>query len=417
MSMKASVPLGLVRPSGQNPRRDFGDIGALARTIEATGGQPVNPIVVVEDGETAGGEPTYRIVDGERRYRALVELGSEEADVLIFRDWAAAEEAVAMLATDDKRALTPEERARGFQSMLALGVSDEVAGAAARVDPAVVRRVRRVAHEAPEQTTLDAMIAASEFDDPGERARVLSARDPDSVALVIRREHEEAEARAAVRSAVEAAGAVVDWREGEPAPSRTAVREDDLVFLVRLSSERDVRFVANREGLVAWPKGSGWDVWSPRSQPGDGESSRTSERERAEGLIRASRTAVAEMKASVMKWIAGQPKVPHDVASLVRAHRRDASYFAGRMGVPEGDSDLATALDSDPSPYEALDYVAGRGCTYGIRTWDGSFSSERAAVWQDLWSAAVQGGWDPASCPDAAAELEAFLRESEGGES
>lgn len=33
---KKSVRLGDIRPSEQNPREDFGDIGALARSIEAT---------------------------------------------------------------------------------------------------------------------------------------------------------------------------------------------------------------------------------------------------------------------------------------------------------------------------------------------------------------------------------------------
>ena len=33
---KKSVRLGDIRPSGQNPREDFGDIGALARSIEAS---------------------------------------------------------------------------------------------------------------------------------------------------------------------------------------------------------------------------------------------------------------------------------------------------------------------------------------------------------------------------------------------
>ncbi len=38
---KKSVRLGDIRPSEQNPREDFGDIGALARSIEATGGELV----------------------------------------------------------------------------------------------------------------------------------------------------------------------------------------------------------------------------------------------------------------------------------------------------------------------------------------------------------------------------------------
>lgn len=36
---KRAVRLGDIRPSEQNPREDFGDIGALARSIEATGGE------------------------------------------------------------------------------------------------------------------------------------------------------------------------------------------------------------------------------------------------------------------------------------------------------------------------------------------------------------------------------------------
>lgn len=68
---KKSVRLGDIRPSEQNPREDFGDIGALARSIEATGGEPLNPPVVVADGNV------FRIVDGERRYRALSSIYGE----------------------------------------------------------------------------------------------------------------------------------------------------------------------------------------------------------------------------------------------------------------------------------------------------------------------------------------------------
>lgn len=72
---KKSVRLGDIRPSSQNPREDFGDIGALARSIEATGGEPLNPPVVVADGNV------FRIVDGERRYRALSSIYGEDREV------------------------------------------------------------------------------------------------------------------------------------------------------------------------------------------------------------------------------------------------------------------------------------------------------------------------------------------------
>lgn len=99
---KRAVRLGDIRPSGQNPREDFGDIGALARSIEATGGEPLNPVVVVADGNV------YRIVDGERRYRALSSIYGEDREVsaLVAESMDEANELVAMLATDDKRQLT-----------------------------------------------------------------------------------------------------------------------------------------------------------------------------------------------------------------------------------------------------------------------------------------------------------------------
>ena len=91
-SYKRQVRLSDIVP-GTNPRRDFGDIGELAAAIEATGGQPVNPPVVVADGGA------YRLVDGERRVRALRKIHGDEgmADVLVFTSYDDAEEAVAMV--------------------------------------------------------------------------------------------------------------------------------------------------------------------------------------------------------------------------------------------------------------------------------------------------------------------------------
>ena len=407
MSEKRRVPISSVEPSGQNPRQDFGDIEALARTIRATGGQPVNPIVVVEDGDV------YRIVDGERRYRALLSLGAVMADVLVCDDWGEAEESVAMLATDDKKGLTEQERARGFQSMLALGVTDEVAGAAAGLAPDVVRRVRRVAREAPGQSTLGAMIAASEFEDPADRAKVLEAANPEAVAGRIRAEREDAASRAAVRSAAERSGAAVDWRDGR-APSRWAPREDGLRFRAFLSSESDAERAVGVEGAVAWPCGRGWDLWAPRGEDGP---TADEERERQERLRSASEAAFVELRSSLMRWASGLGVIPHDLCSILRASRTLAEDLASAMGVAENDADLAATLDSAPSPYEALDYVWNMRVTWGIRGWSGEISDEKASEWSDLWDACVQGGWDPSGCPEAAAELEAWLAVCDGGES
>ena len=416
MSYKARVPLSSVSPSGQNPRRDFGDVGALARSIEATGGQPVNPIVVADVGDGADGEPLYRIVDGERRWRALVELGAQEADVLVCADWSEAEEAVAMMATDDKKALTDQERARGFQGMLSLGVPDETVSGASGVEVAAVRRVRRMVRsegfEAPEQCTMDALIAASGLDDPRDRARVMGSADPGREAERIRRRREEEASRARLRGEVEASGLDVDWRRGA-APWRfsASLREMGLAFEAEVRSGADVAgLAASSPGqLAAYADGPGWSLF--RVVDGAAEDLRQAE---LEGVRRGSRAAVESFSRSVARWAAGLGSVPRDLASLVRERRGEWSARRA-LGVPDGEADaaLAAAMDSEPSVYElvrALDLT----WAYGVRGYGGGYEDDHAREAQDLWDAAVEGGWDPAGCEALAAELAAW-RES-GGE-
>lgn len=172
---KRCVPLSAIRPSGTNPREDMGDIGALADAIRATGGEPVNPPVVVADGNV------WRIVDGERRYRALSEIYADEPDrevtVLEAASMGDADELAAMLATDDKKALTEAERGRGVQQMMLLGVDEQRVARASRATPRQLAAARELAPRVPAgaQVTLDQMVAALEFEDEDDREAVLSA--------------------------------------------------------------------------------------------------------------------------------------------------------------------------------------------------------------------------------------------------
>lgn len=192
------VPLSSIRPSGQNPRRDFGDIEALADAIRATGGEPVNPPVVVRDGNVR------RIVDGERRYRALRRIYKGEPDrevsVISYDDMGEASECVAMLATDDKRRLDDAERARGVQQMLVLGVDEERIERSSRATREQIAAARKVGGLAPEgeQPTLDQMLAASRLPE-ADAAAVMAAGS--------RWRFEEAEARERMRRADRAAKA------------------------------------------------------------------------------------------------------------------------------------------------------------------------------------------------------------------
>lgn len=424
MSHKARVPLASVRPSGQNPRRDFGDVSALARSIAATGGQPVNPIVVADAGDGPDGMPVYRIVDGERRYRALLELGAGEADALVCSDWSEAEDAVAMMATDDKKGLTEEERARGFQGLLSLDLDDETVAGASGTDAASVRRVRRMVRsegfEAPEQTTLDAMIAAAEFDDPEDRSRVLAARDPRCCAAQIRERRAAAERRDALRSVMESSLPSLEWREGR-AP-RSWEGPAGLAFVTFVRTAADVDALASSHGderLVAWPCDASWSVWREVD-----EAAESREEAMAESARAASGEALRDFLTSVARWLCRLGSVPRDVAALVRGGRgwHDPAVALG-LAFEHGDDcpsdpDLAAAMDSDPSLHEALVMLYRMLSHRGIRAWPGAagaFDGDDAERADDLWQAALAGGWDPSGCDAMAAELDAWRASGEAG--
>ena len=250
-SFRESVPMGLVRPSGTNPRREMGDLKALARSIEATGGQPVSPIVVVPDGGV------YRIVDGERRWRAMGELGAERVDCVVVDGYDDADKLVAMMATDDKLRLSDEERARGTQRMLRLDVPEGRAAGALGSTEERVRRARRVVREAPEQASMGTLLAAAdESFSEEERRRVLSR--PNSAAAEreagrIREEHAAAEADALIRRK---AGDRVTYGEG-PAPTWDPERHG-LIYLGTVSGPSAVPRVLAKapEGaaITAYPR-------------------------------------------------------------------------------------------------------------------------------------------------------------------
>lgn len=175
------VPLSDIEP-GNNPRKDFGDITALAEAIDATGGQPVNPIVVARDGDR------YRIVDGERRFRALKALNADGgfARCAVFDDWSMAAQAIAMVATDEKLQLSELEMAKGYQGMLMLGVEDDTMAKVLHRPRRDIRKARSIASmPEAEQATLDQMICAAEFEDEDDRKAVLEA---DSKAYVAKAE-------------------------------------------------------------------------------------------------------------------------------------------------------------------------------------------------------------------------------------
>lgn len=169
-------------PDENNPRRDFGDLHALARTFEANTyapGQPYNAIVVVADGDG------YRIADGERRYRAMLLNDIQECNAVVCGDYEEADSMIAMLASDDKEPLSATERSTAVQRALLLGVAPNVVESIGRLKRGQAKKVKSMMGKSSEaiQASLDQMLEAYALREdgatPDEVERVLEAEDED----------------------------------------------------------------------------------------------------------------------------------------------------------------------------------------------------------------------------------------------
>jgi hypothetical protein len=320
---KRQVRLGDIRPSGQNPREDFGDIGALARSIEATGGEPLNPPVVVADGNV------FRIVDGERRYRALSSIYGEDREVsaLVADTMDEANELVAMLATDDKRQLTEAERARGVQQMLVLGIDEQRIERASRATAGQIRAARRLRGriDAGAQVTLEQLEAASAFEDEGDVEAVLAAGEGwAGKADQIRRRIEREEAEAEDYDAFGDAGIPVvrEYPEG--------FRYVDWISLGGAAAKLGGMEVAS--GTVAVRSVSYWNLYEPDGGAGD-KPEKTEEEIRAEQEAAREDEALSDLYRRMVGFVAGGGfEMSEDLKRLVHEARVEPVVAFAAMG-------------------------------------------------------------------------------------
>ena len=137
-----------------NPRQHFDGIDEMAASFdlnEERPGEPFTPPIVVRDGGI------YRIVDGERRFRALKKRKAKQFHANVCEDMDEALAMVAMVATDDKQPLTPAEKSRGVQMMLLLGVDPVAVDKSARLDRGTGRRVKRAMEAVGDETAAEDM--------------------------------------------------------------------------------------------------------------------------------------------------------------------------------------------------------------------------------------------------------------------
>jgi hypothetical protein len=389
---KRQVRLGDIRPSGQNPREDFGDIGALARSIEATGGEPLNPPVVVADGNV------FRIVDGERRYRALSSIYGEDREVsaLVAESMDKANELVAMLATDDKRQLTEAERARGVQQMLVLGIDEQRIERASRATAGQIRAARRLRGriDAGAQVTLEQLEAASAFEDEKDIEAVLAAGDGwAGKADGIRRRIEREEAKAEDYDAFGDAGIPVVKEE----PEGFTYKDWSHVGLAAEKLEGK-EFPA---GTVAVWGGSYWELYGPKAD----EPEKTEEEIRAEQEAAREAAALKELYRSLIGFVAsGAFAMSKDLMMEVRVGREDPPALLVAMGGdsnPENEERFGAVRDEfarnlkacRPSEYEAGCWLmaAAKDMAQLNNRWGG----DDAEAWLDHYDIFCSAGFEP----------------------
>lgn len=392
---KRQVRLGDIRPSGQNPREDFGDIGALARSIEATGGEPLNPPVVVADGNV------FRIVDGERRYRALSSIYGEDREVsaLVAESMDEANELVAMLATDDKRQLTEAERARGVQQMLVLGIDEQRIERASRATAGQIRAARRLRCriDAGAQVTLEQLEAASAFEDEKDIEAVLAAGDGwAGKADGIRRRIEREEAKAEDYDAFGDAGIPVVKEK----PEGFTYKDWANCGLAAEKLEKK-EFAA---GTVAVWKGSYWDLYGPQDGS-DAEPEKTEEEILAEQEAAREEAALNDLYRSLIGFVAsGAFAMSKDLMACVCADRGDPAALLAAMGgdsLVENDERFGAVRDEfarnlkacRPSEYEAGCWLmaAAKDMAQLNNRWGG----DDAEAWLDHYDIFCSAGFEP----------------------
>lgn len=390
---KRQVRLGDIRPSGQNPREDFGDIGALARSIEATGGEPLNPPVVVADGNV------YRIVDGERRYRALSSIYGEDREVsaLVAESMDEANELVAMLATDDKRQLTEAERARGVQQMLVLGVDEQRIERASRATAGQIRAARKLRGSIEgRQVTLDQLEAASAFDDERDIEAVLAAGEGwAGKADSIRRRNERKEAKAEDYDAFGDAGIPVVKEKPEGFVYTNWANFGDAAK--KLEGE-DVT------GFVAVMADRYWELYKPDDRSG-AEPEKTEEEIRAEQEAEREKAALEELYRSLIGFVAsGAFAMSKDLMMEVRVGREDPPALLAAMGGdsnPENEERFGAVRDEfdrnlkacRPNEYEAGCWLmaAAKDMAQLNNRWGG----DDEEAWLDHYDVFCSAGFEP----------------------
>ncbi len=133
------VPIGQVKPNPMQPRKKFDEaaIEELARSIKTSG--VLQPIVVVPEGDH------YKIIIGERRWRAAQRAGLQKVPVLIRNVPRAQQIEISLIENLQREDLNPIEIAQAYeQIMKELGLTQQELADKVGVDRSTVANTLRL---------------------------------------------------------------------------------------------------------------------------------------------------------------------------------------------------------------------------------------------------------------------------------
>lgn len=111
------LPLAAIAPDPRQPRTTMGELAELVASIRDKG--VLEPILVrpLPEVELGPGSPAYRIISGERRYRAAQEAGLFEIPAIEMEVTEQEALEIALVENLQRKDLTPFEEAEGYRAL------------------------------------------------------------------------------------------------------------------------------------------------------------------------------------------------------------------------------------------------------------------------------------------------------------
>lgn len=115
------LPVAMLHPHRDNPRKELGDLTELAESIKANGVMQNLTVIPIEEAEPDTDRQGYTVIIGHRRLEAAKLAGLNEVPCVITHMGRAKQLSTMLLENIQRNNLTVYEQAQGFQLMMYMG--------------------------------------------------------------------------------------------------------------------------------------------------------------------------------------------------------------------------------------------------------------------------------------------------------